>query len=237
MLTTPRYRLVIFDYDGTLCATHHAVSYAIKSAFVACGIRSPADEQIAEVIRTGCSLYDTMRRLHPNDESDVVDAEILNRLVTCYRDSYAKGGRVLARVYDGAHGTFQSLSRSGASIVVMSNKGEVALKHSLRESELLNFVSLVIGDKGNVMPGKPDPTAYHALIKPTFPKIISPETIIVGDTHADLLFARNAAIDSCWALYGYGDPAKCREAGYTFAIQSIQGIIPIVLDQGTPKPT
>jgi len=230
MLPTPRYRLVIFDYDGTLCATHEAVSYSIRSAFVACGVQSPSDEQITEVIRAGCSLPDTMRRLHPKREN--IDEEMLNRLVTRYRDSYANEGSAFVRMYAGAYDTFQSLNRSGASIVVISNKGEMALKRSLRESELLSFVSLVIGDSGSGMPGKPDPAAYHALIKPRFPAALLSETIIVGDTQADLLFARNTAMDSCWALYGYGDPTKCKEVGYKFSIRSIKGIIPIVLDNG-----
>jgi phosphoglycolate phosphatase len=226
---SPRYRLVIFDYDGTLCATHDAVSYSIRSAFVACGVRIPSEKQITEVIRAGCSLSDAVQRLHP--ERDLIDADLLDRLVARYRHSYANGGSALARVYDDAYGTFQSLHRSGTSIVVMSNKGEMALKQSLRDSELLGFVSLVIGDSTGGMPGKPDPAAYHAVIKPSFPTALSSETIIVGDTQADLLFARNTAIDSCWAVYGYGDPAKCNEAGYTFSIQSIKGIIPIVLDK------
>ncbi len=58
---------------------------------------------------------------------------MLNGLVTRYRDSYANGGSALARVYDDAYETLQSLNRAGASIVVISNKGEMALKHSLPE--------------------------------------------------------------------------------------------------------
>jgi phosphoglycolate phosphatase len=234
MSAGPRYRLVIFDYDGTLCATHDAVCYSIRLAFGAYGINSPSDEQILEVIRSGCSLSDTMQRLHPKRE--IVDAEMLDRLVTSYRESYASGGSVLARVYDDANNTFQSLHRSGISIVVMSNKGETALTYSLRESGLLSFVSLVIGDNASGMPGKPDPAAYHALIRPRFPTALACETIIVGDTHADLLFARNTAIDSCWARYGYGDPAKCNDVGYRFSIQTINEIVPIVVDKEISEP-
>jgi len=52
---------------------------------------------------------------------------------------------------------------------------------------------------------------------------------MVGDTEADLHFARDVGIRSCWASYGYGDHDGCRALAPDYEIATFPGLLEIVL--------
>ncbi|MEG4347665.1 HAD hydrolase-like protein [Microcoleus sp. A003_D6] len=75
---------------------------------------------------------------------------------------------------------------------------------------------------------KPNPNVFHSIIKPLFPELDNSQILMVGDTAIDLLFAKNAGIDVCWAACGYGDRAQCLALEPTFAIGDISELAAIV---------
>jgi phosphoglycolate phosphatase len=52
---------------------------------------------------------------------------------------------------------------------------------------------------------------------------------MVGDTEADLRFARAVGIRSCWASYGYGDGDACRALAPDYEIAAFPELIEIAL--------
>jgi phosphoglycolate phosphatase len=57
---------------------------------------------------------------------------------------------------------------------------------------------------------KPDAHLYTNHIAPLLPLTSDSQTLVVGDTETDILFAKNANLLSCWATYGYGDTQRCK---------------------------
>ncbi|MEZ2229655.1 HAD family hydrolase [Microcoleus sp.] len=55
------------------------------------------------------------------------------------------------------------------------------------------------------------------------------EVLMVGDTAVDLLFAKNAQIDACWAAYGYGVRDECVSLEPTFVINNIEELFSIII--------
>jgi phosphoglycolate phosphatase len=90
-----------------------------------------------------------------------------------------------------------------------------------------SFFELILGDNGQIIL-KPNPAAFHSIIKPLFPELDNSQVLMVGDTAVDLLFAKNAGIDVCWAAYGYGDRAQCLALEPTFAIDDISELAALV---------
>jgi len=111
-------------------------------------------------------------------------------------------------------------------VVILSNKGIGAVNAVLAQAGLTGVVDLVLGD----MPGvrkKPDPMAFFEIIAPWYVRFTArdgeghvvssvqqlkaEEVLVVGDTVADMMFARNVGAVACWARYGYGDVDECEK--------------------------
>ncbi len=111
---------------------------------------------------------------------------------------------------------------------VVSNKHVNFVNLFLEKLNIHTFFDLIIGDDGQMVQ-KPAPTLFYSVIKPLFPELNNSEVLMVGDTAVDLLFAKNAQIDACWAAYGYGDRHECVSLEPTFVINNIEELSSIII--------
>ena len=106
-------------------------------------------------------------------------------------------------------------------IAIVSNKGVAAVKTALQRNGLGGYVpeELIIGDKTPGAQRKPDPASFVDVLVPileaTFGISVMPGegVLVIGDTVADIQFARNIGGRSCWCRYGYGDRGACEGLG------------------------
>jgi phosphoglycolate phosphatase len=85
-----------------------------------------------------------------------------------------------------------------------------AYQHQLiAQLEIANYIDIVLSAE-DVAHRKPDARLYTEHIAPLLPLTPDSQTLVVGDTETDILFANNANLLSCWATYGYGDKQRCR---------------------------
>lgn len=103
---------------------------------------------------------------------------------------------------------------------IVSNKGIAAVRDVLKRHELSSLIELVVGDGEPVgCPRKPDPGSWNLVVKPFFEQgtplraglrgLQGGEVLVVGDTEADIMYARNIGARSMWCSYGYGTREKC----------------------------
>lgn len=198
-------RLCIFDFDGTLCATHEAIAYCLNRTFEHYGEPLPSSEAITATIRTGIGLSETFAALRTNS----LNAGDSDGWVATYRALYNGGdGQARSYLFPGVEDVLAHLKERGCRIAVVSNKGEVAVREALAHYGIADYVDLAVCDRPGVA-RKPDPASYRQIIAPAFPDIAPAETIVIGDTAADIVYARNVGARACWAGYGYGDGEIC----------------------------
>ncbi|MFC6997889.1 HAD family hydrolase [Rufibacter roseus] len=215
------YRVLIFDFDGTLCATEEAILHTFRRTFEQEGTTPPSDEKVKEGISTGGNLNTMLPFLHPA-LSDDSSGQLLQEWVLKYRQLYHTEGGALTTLFDGAEALFEQIQQQGLSCVVISNKGQQAIEQALEHFNLNKYFDLVIGDNPNLpMAKKPDPVAFQQVILPRYPQFSLNQFLMIGDTHADLQFANNAGIPSCWAVFGYGAIDLCLAAAPTHTIHSL----------------
>ncbi|PJJ60167.1 HAD family hydrolase [Hymenobacter chitinivorans] len=213
------YSLFLFDYDGTLCDTRQAILYGFERTFAHYQVPQPVPEVVYSMIGRGLVLGDMLRELRPE-----LSAEQVQEWVVTYRHIYAREAEPLVTPFPGAHDLFAQLTAQGVTIGVVSNKGAAVLEASLAKLDLLPFVALVIGD--GTMPEKqlakkPDPMVFHQVVQPRFPEVPTERILMVGDTPADLQFALNSRIDSCWVTFGFGDDEQCRALHPTHTVSHL----------------
>lgn len=215
-----KYRLIIFDFDGTLAITHKAIVFCMAKTFEYFNVEPPANETIQRTI--GLSLANSFKILHPPIET----AEI-PQWVETYRSYYRTEGEKYLDLFPGTREILQFARNSGVHLGVLSNKHVSFVNLFLEKLQIHNFFDLIVGDNGEIR-HKPDPTVFYSMIKPLFSELDNSQILVVGDTAVDLMFAKNASIDACWAAYGYGDRDRCLALKPTFTIEHLSELAVII---------
>jgi len=215
-----QYKLIIFDFDGTLAITHKAIVSCITKTFENFNIAPPDADIIQGTI--GINLPNTFKMLHP-----AIEESAIPEWVETYRSYYRTEGEKQLDLFPGTKDFLRLASKLGLSLGVFSNKHVSFVNLFLEKLRINGFFDLIVGDDGQIIQ-KPNPSVFYSIIKPLFPELDNSQVLMVGDTAVDLLFAKNAGIDVCWAAYGYGNRAECLALEPTFAIDNISELAAIV---------
>ena len=185
-----RYRLVVFDWDGTLADSAAIIVEAIQRACADLGLPVPDDASARYVI--GLGLHDALRHVAPTlAESDYP------QLSARYRAHYL-GRDPEIPLFDGAAGMLERLGNRGHLIAVATGKSRRGLDRALEQAGIGHrFIATRCADEGRP---KPDPDMLHHLM--TCTGAGATETLMVGDTTHDLLLAANAGVDAIGVAYG-----------------------------------
>jgi phosphoglycolate phosphatase len=217
------YKLIILDFDGTLCATHEAILYCVKRTYKTLNMTVPADDFIDETIRAGLGMEKTLLALSPE-----LTEQQIQPILDQYEKIYLSEGEQKSAPYSKAGEVLAKLHAAGYKLAVVSNKAVAAVNTALERFQLKQYITAVVGD-AKTLSKKPDPMVYTDFIQPKFKQIPTKQILMLGDTPADLLFAENIGADSCWAEYGYGDAKTCRALNPTYTIKHLTDILAILL--------
>ena len=218
-------KLCIFDFDGTLCASHQAIVHCMGLTFDHYGHPRPDHDVLDTAIRKSIGIAETFANLHQTGLSEMEALEWRER----YRTIYNSGeGLARSSLYDGACDMLKALKERDIPAIVLSNKGEQAVLHALAHFKLDPYFEMVIAERDGVIL-KPDPSTYHELIAPKYKHITPDNILMIGDAPPDLLYARNIGAKSCWARYGHGDHAICLSHEPDYVIDALPELSKILL--------
>lgn len=201
----PLLRLAVFDCDGTLVDSQHAIIAAMGAACEAHGYPRPTAAAVRRVV--GLSLMDAVAGVVPE-----ASKEELPRL----RDSYADAFRELRDrdavsepLYPGALEALATLEARGWLLGVATGKSRVGLLRTLERHDLeKRFVTLQTSDRG---PGKPAPDLLLRAMAET--GVRAADTVMIGDTTYDMLMARNAGTRAVGVSWGYHPVNELHKSG------------------------
>jgi phosphoglycolate phosphatase len=185
-----RFRLLVFDWDGTLADSTAIIAGAIQQACRDLGLPAPDDAAARFVI--GLGLADALRHVAPT-----LLAEDYPRLSERYREHYLARDPEIP-LFGGARELLDELDARGFLLAIATGKSRVGLARALTQQGLTHrFVASRCADEG--FP-KPHPDMLLALMDRCG---VAPfETLMIGDTTHDLALARNAGASSLAVSYG-----------------------------------
>jgi phosphoglycolate phosphatase len=185
-----RYRMLVFDWDGTLMDSAAAIVDAIQAASRDLGIDPPEDHRARHVI--GLGLGDALRHAVPG-----LAEERYGEMVDRYRYHYLSRDHEL-RLFDGVERMVGELAGSGVVLAIATGKSRIGLDRALKVSGLgAAFHASRCADECF---SKPHPQMLLELLDEF---AISPgEAVMIGDTTHDLQMAANAGVDSVAVAYG-----------------------------------
>lgn len=198
-------RLVLFDCDGTLVDSQHAIIGAMTVAWRAAGYDDPDPEAVRRVV--GLSLVQAIAVLRPDAGPDRHEW-----LAERYKEAFGaerRRGVLQEPLFPGILGALDALDAAGVLLGIVTGKSRRGLVAALESHGLLGrFVTLQTADVG---PGKPHPAMVHRALAEVGAE--AADTVVVGDTTFDIQMACNAQVASVGVAWGYHEVAELVAAG------------------------
>ncbi len=212
-----RYRLVIFDCDGTLVDSQHNIIAAMTTAWRDAGL--PAPDPAAVRRQVGLTLEIAVARMLPEAAPDQVQklADSYRRIVNGLRS----GVGLDEPLFDGVRDLIDALSVPEIFLGVATGKNYRGLEHTLATHGLRErFHTLQTGDRCR---SKPDP---EMVLKAAEETGVSPwDSVVIGDTSFDMEMARAAGATAIGVGWGYHPPEELMAAGAQAVIDAPRQLI------------
>ncbi|TEW56109.1 HAD family hydrolase [Psychromonas sp. RZ22] len=190
-----KYKLIIFDWDGTLMDSVDKIVLCMQQAAQQQKQTIPTAQAVKNIV--GLSLLKAMQQLFPDlslsQQQDLVEA---------YREQYLLHQHLNTPLYDGIFELLIDLKAKGYTLAVATGKGRNGLDSMLQITNTSTlFAATICADEAN---SKPDPLMINLLLDKL--NIASSDTLMVGDSSYDLDMATNAGVKSLGVSYGVHDP-------------------------------
>ena len=216
-------RLVCFDNDGTLFASHEVANPAIQRSYVAfcrehgLDLPPPSDEAICALTGKPGPVF--FREILPEPLQDLGPRFRELCLEEEAREVLARG-----RLFDGIAELLTDLRRAGRKLALVTNAGEVYLDAVRRR---VGYESIL---DGVYYYGWNDLWTKAEMIRAAQRELGESAAVMVGDRSSDLEGARGAGVPFVGCLYGYGDAAEIDGAEAT--ARSVAELRAILMDGG-----
>lgn len=213
--------LVLFDCDGTLIDSQHAIVSAMAAAWSREGLAAPEPHRVRRVV--GLSLVEAVARLLPEGEPAL---HLL--LAEHYKEAFAherRAGLHGEPVFPGVREVLEALERAGVLMGVATGKSMRGLAAVLERHDLGRFfVTLQTADVG---PGKPDPDMIFRALAEAGGEAAT--TVMIGDTVYDIEMARRAGAGAIGVGWGYHEPEELLAAGAHSVVDTAEALLPAIM--------
>jgi phosphoglycolate phosphatase len=187
---TTRYRMLVFDWDGTLADSTALIAGAIQQACRDLGLPAPDGPSARHVI--GLGYRDAINLVAPT-----LPSSDLARFSERFRLHCLVGDADIP-LFPGVRELLDELDRRGFLLAVATGKTRAGLARALAQHGIAHcFIASRCADES--FP-KPHPAMLISLME--LAGAAPGETLMIGDTTHDLELARNAGVSAVAVAYG-----------------------------------
>ena len=163
------YRLLIFDWDGTLADSEQRIVAAARSAIDRLGLPARSHEQVRAII--GLAMSEACQELFPGMRKSQE-----SRFVACYREYYLRNTGTRIPLFPGAEATLRGLAAQRYQLAVATGKGRRGLDRDIASHGLATLFSTT--RCADDAPSKPHPQMLEDIMKEL--DAASDETLMIG---------------------------------------------------------
>lgn len=185
------YKLLIFDWDGTLADSIGRIVTAMQMAAQRAGRPERDDEAVKGII--GLGLPEAILTLYPDMTPEQV---VLFR--QHYADVYIAMDAQPSPLFAGVKESLEAFRAEGYRLAVATGKARRGLDRVLKANGWEDFFDITRAADESA--SKPDPLMLNQILAHC--DVRPEQALMVGDASFDLLMARHAGIDSVAVGYG-----------------------------------
>lgn len=218
-----RYRLAIFDMDGTVLDTLCDLQSSLNAALEQEGLPTHSPDAVRQMVGNG------MVKLVERGLAPVTDREVFARVYESFRAYERVHGCDHTRPYDGIPALLCRLREQGMLTAVLTNKNQDAMQRLTARffPRLFDFES---GCREGIRP-KPAPDGVEACLAALG---VRPEdAVLIGDSEVDLQTAHHAHIDAIAVTWGFRRRAELEAVGATRFVDTVDELSELLLEEQT----
>lgn len=205
-------KLAVFDCDGTLVDSQHAINACMADAFSAVNLLPPPLASVRQVV--GLPLAKAIAVLAADETAPINDmTAAYSRSWTRMRDQ----GALIEPLYDGTLDVLAELEAGGWVLGVATGKSMRGLRATLEHHTISGrFSTLQTADYAR---GKPDPEMLYQAMQETGadPR----DTVMIGDTTYDIEMALAAGVRPIGVAWGYHRTEDLLRAGASVVASTV----------------
>lgn len=207
-----KYRLIVFDWDGTLIDSAGTIVECIQRSCAEMGLGVPGQSRASHVI--GLGLHDSLRIAVPD-----LPPERYSEFVGLYRQHFLAREEQM-EFFPGMRELIEELAQRRL-LAIATGKSRRGLDRALGASGLERyFAASRCADETNP---KPHPAMLLELMEEL--GVGAERTLMIGDTSHDMQMARDAGVDAAAVTYGAhpeGELLACGPRGCFSSVQALR---------------
>jgi phosphoglycolate phosphatase len=214
------YKLVIFDWDGTLMDSVDRIVFSMQASAIALSFTPPNYDQAKQII--GLSLPKAIQTLFPS-----ADEEQVTLLTAQYKHQYVAVNTTPTPLFEHALELLVNLKQENKLLAVATGKGRGGLQRVWEASDTEHFFHASRCADESI--SKPDPDMINSLLKEL--NIEKHEAVMIGDTSFDLEMAQRAGVDSIGVTYGVHDEEVLSQYQPRVIVDSLAELYELLLNR------
>lgn len=208
-----KYKLLIFDMDGTILNTLEDLTDTTNYALTQHNLPTHTLEEVRMMVGNGLAVL--IEKAVPKDSDEELKDKVLQTYLTYYKDHCADK----TRPYDGICDTIKKARDMGYKTAVVSNKTDAAVQ-SLCEDYFKGLFDYAVGDREGLR-RKPYPDSVEIVLDKL--GVAKHEAVYIGDSDVDVMTAKNSGLDLIGVSWGFRGREFLEECGaQTIIDESVQ---------------
>lgn len=214
-----KYKVVIFDLDGTILNTLDDLSDSCNFVLNRNGFPVHTKDEIRLFVGNG--IPKLIERALPAG----TDADTQKKILQEFSEYYSLHSKDKTKPYNGIPELFSALKNAEIKIAINTNKNEEIAK-IICNDYFPNSIDMITGGRKDT-PHKPDPSGVNKILSEL--KLSKDEALFVGDSDVDYLTGVNADIDVINVNWGFRDEKFLLEHGAKKIVKTPEELQKLIL--------